>query len=200
MTINRKLYPPKWREVMRKEALERAGYCCEDCGLPDGTMRINREVEHPFFPEGKPSHIWLQLSHKREYVTWDREAETAVLCPSCHGKFDKTHRRRHLSGYVPVGQVIVWVHYKGQRCLAAEAKAFDDLFGTIAAFSEGMQFELEAEVLRQVAGVGHYRKELGGVTVLHEEGACITFGMFLDQVFFQSPTGKAKRTDFLPLL
>ena len=45
MTVNRKLYPPKsiW-SVMRQEALERAGYCCELCGLPDAVECFNRQM------------------------------------------------------------------------------------------------------------------------------------------------------------
>ena len=32
------------------------------------------------------------------------------------------------------------------------------------------------------SGVGRYRKEEGGITALHEEGACASFGLFLEEV------------------
>ena len=184
MTVNRKLYPPKtvW-DVMRRERLEQVGYKCEVCGLPDATQRYNAEKPHPFYKRGTPYRMYLQLAHKRQYETWNREADTLVLCPACHGRFDVQFRRKRSVRYPSaVGQVIVWVWYGGERCLAAEARYFDDLLEVIASFEEGWRFEMCAEVLMCQVGVGQYRKESGGVMVLHEAGACTNFGQFLQEV------------------
>ena len=78
MTVNRRLYPPKsvW-SVMRQEALERAGYCCEICGLPDAVECYNSDKPHPFYEEGTPYRMYLQLAHKKQYETWNREASAS---------------------------------------------------------------------------------------------------------------------------
>ena len=184
MTVNRKLYPPKtvW-EVMRRERLAQVGYQCELCGLPDATEFYNPNKPHPFYPGGTPYRVYLQLAHRRQYETWNREADTLVLCPPCHGRFDVRFRRKRSVRYPSsVGVVVVWVWYQGEKCLAAESRYFDDLFEVIASFADGVQFEVSAEVLMQVVGVGLYRKEASGVAVLREEGACCSFGLFLQEV------------------
>ena len=184
MTINRRLYPPRslWA-VMRQEALERVGYRCELCGLPDASEFFNERKPHPFHEAGTPYRVYLQLAHKHQYETWNREADTLVLCPPCHGKFDaRFHRRKGVKRSAPVGLVVVWVWYKGERCLAAESRFFDDLFEVVASFAPGLRFEIEAEVLMQGVGRGHYHKDESGVVVLHEDGACVSLGSLMQDV------------------
>ena len=181
---NSQFYPPKsvW-DVMRRERLEQVGYKCEECGLPDACEFYNPNKPHPFYQQGTPYRMYLQLAHKRQYETWNRQAQTVVLCPSCHGRFDMQFRRKRSVRYPSsVGVVVVWVWYQGERCLAAESRYFDDLFEVIASFGEGWQFEVCAEVLMRLVGVGRYRKEASGVSVLQEEGACESFGLFLQEV------------------
>src|SRR5712691_3513367 len=184
MTVNRKLYPPKtiW-EAMRRERLEQVGYVCELCGVPDAMEFHNSHKPHPFYEQGTPYRQYLQLAHKRQYETWNRQANTLVLCPPCHGRFDVQFRRKRSVRYPSsVGLVVVWVWYQGERCLAAESRYFDDLLEVIASFGEGWQFEVCAEVLMHLVGVGRYRKQAAGVVVLQEEGACESFGQFLQEV------------------
>ncbi|MGB8345012.1 MAG: hypothetical protein WCD86_09015 [Ktedonobacteraceae bacterium] len=184
MTVNRREYPPRtiWR-AMRQEALERAGYRCELCGLPDAAPRYNADNPHPLYKRGTPYRVYLQLAHKSRYETWNRDAETLILCPWCHGKFDATHsRKKTVKRYAPVGQVVVWVWYKGERCLAAEARWFDDLFQAVAALSTGLIFEVEAEIVMRMAGSGRYRRTEQGIETLHEEGACVSFGALLHDI------------------
>lgn len=184
MTVNRKLYPSKtvW-EAMRRERLEQVGYRCELCGLPDATECYNASKPHPFYRQGTPYRLYLQFAHKRQYETWNREADGVMLCPSCHGKFDTRFRRKRSVRYPSsVGLVVVWVWYRGERCLAAESRYFDDLFEVIASFAAGWRFEVCAEVLMRVAGVGRYQKEADGVTILQEEGVCESFGLFLQDI------------------
>lgn len=180
---NHKAYPPRsiW-EVMRDEALERAGYRCEMCGLPDASEGFNERKPHPFYPQGKPYYIYLQLCHKQQYQTWNRDAETMMLCPACHRTFDARYpRKERVKRSAPVGLVVLWVWYKGERCLAAEARYFDDLFQTVAAFSTGFLFEMEAEMLTCVVGRGRYRRMNDGIEVVRETGACKSFGSLLHE-------------------
>ena len=184
MTVNRKLYPPKtvW-DVMRRERLEQVGYTCEMCGLPDASEFYNPGKPHPFYTQGTPYRMYLQFAHKSQYQTWNRQADGVMLCPPCHGKFDMQFRRKRSVRYPSsVGLVAVWVWYQGEKCYAAESRYFDDLFQVIASFADGWQFEVCAEVLMRVAGVGLYRKQANGVEVLQEDGACESFGRFLQEV------------------
>lgn len=184
MTVNRKAYPPRsvWA-AMREERLQQVGYQCELCGLPDASEFFNPNKPHPFYEQGTPYRMYLQLAHKRQYETWNREADLLVLCPPCHGTFDLQFRRKRSTRYPSViGRVIVWVWYRGEKCLAAESRHFDDLFEVVASFEEGQRFELEAEMLLHMVGKGRYRKDEGGVVVLRESGACASFGALLCEV------------------
>ena len=184
MTVNRKVYPPRtiW-DAMRRERLELVGYTCEVCGLPDASEFYNANKPHPFYAQGTPYRMYLQFAHKSQYQTWNRQADGVMLCPPCHGKFDMQFRRKRSVRYPSsVGLVAVWVWYQGERCYAAESRYFDDLLQVIASFEDGWQFEVCAEMLMRLAGVGRYRKETNGVTVLQEDGVCESFGVFLQEV------------------
>jgi hypothetical protein len=184
MTVNRRVYPPRklW-QAMRQERLEQVGYQCEMCGLPDATEFHNPNRPHPFYPQGMPYRQYLQLAHKREYETWNRQADMAVLCPPCHGKFDLRFRRKRSVRYPSsVGVVEVWVWYQGEKCLAAESSHFDEVVEVIGTFGDGWRFEVCAFMLMRFAGHGLYSKEAEGVTVLQEGGVCEAFGVFLQEV------------------
>ena len=183
MPYYRKFYPPAW-DKMRDEALARAEYKCEFCGLLNGTEVVNTRKSHPLYPEGKPGRMWLQLAHKEQYQTWDAEAETMMLCPRCHRLYDRQYRRKGTEKqFTPVGLVVVWVRHKRARALALEAWSFDELLRVVASFAPGTEFELQSEMLMRVAGHGRYRREECGITVLREQGVCLTFGRFLQDVF-----------------
>ncbi len=77
---------------------------------------------------------------------------------------------------------MLWVWYKGEKYLAAQARVFDDLLEVVASLAAGLEFEVEAEILMHYVGVGRYRKEEGGIVALSEEGACESFGLFLADV------------------
>ena len=179
-----RLYPPKsfWT-VKRRERLELVGYKCEKCGRPDAEERFNPNKPHPFYPQGTPSRLYLQLAHKSHYERWNLAADCVVVCPRCHGDMDGELRRKAASyNYAPVGVVQVWVYYKGQRYLAAEARRFDDLFEVVASFEEGMKFEVCPEILMAVAGCGLYRRTSEGIDVLKETGVCRSFSAYLQEV------------------
>jgi hypothetical protein len=105
------------------------------------------------------------------------------LCPACHRKYDQRFRRkRSAKRFEPVGLVGVFVSDRGRRVLAAEVVSFAELLEVVASFDEGVCFELQPTVLMCRVGVGCYCKEVGGVSVLREEGACDRFGVFLQEV------------------
>ena len=70
MSVMRKLYPPRsvW-SVMRQEALERAGFCCEVCGLPDAMEFFNAKKPHRHYAQGTPYRMYLQLAHKNQSIS-----------------------------------------------------------------------------------------------------------------------------------
>ena len=79
---NRKKYPANWSQLAR-ECKERAGWCCEKCGIPHGTLKRSLWT-------GKVWPVYLQAAH----IHHDREndkPELAATCPSCHWR----HYRRH---------------------------------------------------------------------------------------------------------
>lgn len=54
MPFDRKKYPPDWEQI-RAQILERAGNCCEQCGVPNHVWVVrNKKGEH-WPAEGKPS-------------------------------------------------------------------------------------------------------------------------------------------------
>lgn len=179
MKARRKYYPPEWDE-MRLEALERAGYCCEDCGVQDCSVVINPNKVHPLYPEGQPHMVHLSLAHKREYETWNRDAETVVLCPGCHGRFD-AHNRRKDAGKerVPIGFVTVRVLHRGRWALAATSWSYNELYRVVSAFTVGTKFEVSFEIAMQSVGLGCYLKEASGVSVIREKGVGREFGLVL---------------------
>jgi hypothetical protein len=184
MTVNRRLYPPKtiW-QAMRLERLQQVGYVCEMCGVPDAVELFNADRPHPFYAAGTPYRQYLQLAHKRQYEKWNRSADCAVLCPSCHAKLDAPLRRKRSTRYPSsVGLVEVWVWYQGEKLLAAVSRYFDEVFEVIGSFEEGWCFEVCAMVLLRFAGLGQYRKQADGVEVLHEQGVCESFGLLVQEV------------------
>lgn len=181
---NRRLYPPQsYWNAKREERLTVAGHKCELCGVPDAQLRFNPNKPHPFYAQGKPSVVYLQLAHKSHYERWRSEADCLVVCPSCHGVMDIELRRRAASrNYAPVGIVQVWVFYQGKRYLAAESRRYDDLFEVVASFEPGMKFELAPEIMLSIVGRGFYRRTQVGIEVLKETGACRNFSAYLQDV------------------
>ncbi len=180
MKVRRKYYPPDWDTEMRVEALERADYCCEDCGVQDCSVAVNPNKKHPLFPDGQPHMVHLSVAHKNEYQTWNRDAETLVLCPGCHGRFD-SHNRRKDAGKerVPIGFVTVKVFHRGRWALAATPWSYNELYRVVSALEVGTEFEMAFEIAMQSVGLGRYRKGPLGVVALREKGVGRDFSLVL---------------------
>jgi hypothetical protein len=74
----RQLYPVNWEELAWV-CKERAGWCCEHCGVPHRTPAISRA--------GKPYIIYLAAAHL-DHDPWNLNPRLAALCPTCHGRYD----------------------------------------------------------------------------------------------------------------
>lgn len=93
---DRRRYPPNWEEIALA-IKERAGWCCEWCGVAHGTWRTSRK--------GKPYQVVMTVAHLgipypdgrpgNRDDKWDvRPENLACLCQSCHRRYDNTGRRQ----------------------------------------------------------------------------------------------------------
>ncbi|HEU5380504.1 MAG TPA: hypothetical protein VFV38_34200 [Ktedonobacteraceae bacterium] len=179
MKTRRDYYPLEWDE-MRAEAFARVGYCCEECGVQDCAVVVNPNKKHPLFPDGQPYMVHLNLAHKREYETWNREAETLVLCNACHGRFDARNRRKDKGKKnTPIGFVSVRVLHRGRWVSAAALWSYNELYRAVSALPVGTKFELSFEMAMQSVGLGCYLKQGEGVEVVREKGVGRQFGLVL---------------------
>jgi hypothetical protein len=105
------LYPLGWKQRAR-ECLERAGYRCEQCGIPHGTMRVGKHRHNLYF-------IYLHAAHINHDIE-NPQAELRALCPACHMRHDwqsQRHVRNKRRSGRPGYQVI------SAACLVAELRA-----------------------------------------------------------------------------
>ncbi len=93
---DRRRYPPNWEEIALT-IKERAGWCCEWCGVAHSTWRSSRK--------GKPYQVVMTVAHLgipypdgrpgNRDDKWDvRPENLACLCQSCHRRYDNTGRRQ----------------------------------------------------------------------------------------------------------
>jgi hypothetical protein len=81
----RQLYPENWEEIARVRK-EQAGWCCECCGIAQGTSVISQRT-------GVVYKVALAAAHL-DHDPWNPEARLAVLCQSCHARYDYSERER----------------------------------------------------------------------------------------------------------
>ena len=168
MPFESELYPPDWRKK-RKTRLQQAGGCCEECKVPDRTIRNNTH-------DGEPYIVYLSIAHKNQYETWMRDAETMVLCQRCHRRYDRQFRRKGGSRtYTPIGYIKVFVELEhGREVLAGMAKTYDELRAIVAAFPDRTDFTCLSVINLAVVGNGSYTKHENNIITLHSEhGACV---------------------------
>lgn len=96
---DRRRYPPNWEETALA-IKERAGWCCEWCGVAYGAWRISRK--------GKPYKVVMTVAHLgvpypdrrlgNRDDKWDvRPENLACLCQACHRRYDNRKGRRKRS-------------------------------------------------------------------------------------------------------
>jgi 5-methylcytosine-specific restriction endonuclease McrA len=98
---NRKRYPKNWKWI-REAILNRAGHCCERCGVPnraygwrekDGTFTLvfdpfMQDPKNPFY-RGKPIRIILTIAHLDHIPEHNHPDNLKALCQKCHLAYDR---------------------------------------------------------------------------------------------------------------
>jgi hypothetical protein len=79
------LYPTNWDELAW-ECKQRAGWCCEFCGIAHGTEVVSERT-------GVVYTVHLAAAHL-DHDPWNPEPRLAALCPSCHGRYDYSWQER----------------------------------------------------------------------------------------------------------
>jgi len=105
MPVNYIYYHPKWRDVVRPEALKRAGYRCEICKAPNKKL-ITRdrngqwmtvsedEIQRGFYQRKDLTKIQLTISHTNHLTIDNRPENLRALCQKCHLKHDQPHKMK----------------------------------------------------------------------------------------------------------
>ena len=161
------LYPPEWRAI-RRTKLAQANYRCEECGVEHRSVRQNSRT-------GEDYTVYLSIAHRNQYETWKKDAETMVLCQRCHRRYDRRFRRKAGRRYLtPVGYASLYVQPGRQAppVLVGMARTFDDLRDMVAALPDTTTFEVQLLMNGAIVGNGYYYKDVDGVAVLREYGAC----------------------------
>ncbi len=104
----RSLYPANWDEVARA-CKERAGWCCELCGIAQGTQVVSERT-------GVVYEVKLAAAHL-DHDPWNADARLAALCPSCHARYDYSwhERQRWLELEVMRHQMLVNAYLDGRE-------------------------------------------------------------------------------------
>lgn len=166
MPFEAELYPPDWHK-MREAKIKQANGCCESCGVKDRAILESTKTRKPYM-------VHLQLAHKNQYETWKKDAETMVLCPRCHRRYDRQFRRKGGSrSYAPLGYASVYTDYQGRNVLVEQAKTLDELRDVLSALPTPSDIEIHLYMIFAVVGNGFYRKEQGELIALAEYGVCM---------------------------
>src|SRR5437016_4823601 len=88
LTMQNDIYPSDWK-FRAQACLARAGYRCEDCGIPHGVLSVGKRSRQPYIVYLHAAHV----NHDPE----NSQAELRGLCPSCHMKHDRRTERTRAS-------------------------------------------------------------------------------------------------------
>lgn len=105
MPIDWRRYPRDWPAI-RARVLERAGYRCEACGLPDGSLAVRepdgryREVDpelaEALWDDGeRVIRIVLTVAHLDHDPQNNDLANLRAWCQPCHLRYDADLHRKH---------------------------------------------------------------------------------------------------------
>ena len=82
---NKARYPKNWKEI-RQKVLERAGNCCEFCGIPNH-----------YFRQDKGTRVVLTIAHLDHTPENCDMDNLRALCQKCHLNYDKEIHKAHAS-------------------------------------------------------------------------------------------------------
>ena len=86
---NKKRYPKNWKQI-RAQILERAGDCCEFCGVENHTYVMKAGTEDWTHP--KWVKVVLTIAHLDHTPENCDPSNLRALCQRCHNKYDAAHR------------------------------------------------------------------------------------------------------------
>jgi hypothetical protein len=95
--MQQNLYPADWK-LLAQACLARAGYRCEDCGIPHGVLRVGKRSKSAYV-------VYLHAAHVN-HDPHNPQAELRALCSSCHLKYDR-HTERKQAGARRQGYQVV---------------------------------------------------------------------------------------------
>lgn len=104
MPINYKRYHPDWKDIIRPQALKKANYRCQNCGVPNRTLIVRNSdgsfvecddlvLKHCKVTGEKPIRVILTISHTNHLVIDNRPENLKALCQYCHLNHDAEHKR-----------------------------------------------------------------------------------------------------------
>jgi 5-methylcytosine-specific restriction endonuclease McrA len=127
--MNRALYPDNWEEIAAQCKAE-AGYCCEECGAPNGMTVCHHKTEPTRWinvagidtellsPQwDKPVLVQLGVAHLDQNPGNNERANLKVLCRGCHLRYDapfhsakaqKTIKRKKAEVALEAGQLLMF--------------------------------------------------------------------------------------------
>jgi hypothetical protein len=87
MPWNRKDYPPDWEQI-RERILDRAGNCCESCGLPNGAIIRKKYRDVPGPQEWDMYNSMLRADYSKQQAM-SRMGFTRIVLTIAHLDHDK---------------------------------------------------------------------------------------------------------------
>jgi hypothetical protein len=106
---HRWLYPPTW-DQLALECKERAGWCCEHCGVAHRSQAVSRRT-------GVVYIVYLAAAHL-DHDPWNFFPRLAALCPTCHGRYDWSWRERQRWLELEVLRHRLWI----QHCMYGQER------------------------------------------------------------------------------
>jgi hypothetical protein len=95
------LYPDHWKQPSQA-CLEQAGYRCEGCGIPHGSLRVGKHHYNLYVVHLHAAHI----THDPQNL----EADLRALCPSCHKRHDRKTERQPVAARGQSYQMVSLTH------------------------------------------------------------------------------------------
>lgn len=103
MPIDYSKYPPNWKEI-RARIITRAGNCCEDCTVANGSTLYRWNLRTL---ESQPVKVVLTIAHlDHDETNWQvTDDRLKALCQGCHLRYDIPEKRRRRQAKQTAGQL-----------------------------------------------------------------------------------------------
>jgi len=164
------MYPGDWNTRQAKRyCLDRVGNKCQKCGARDRSRKKNKG--------GEWFTVHLARAHKKQYTSWQDEAEVLVLCQSCHREFDNVHnKRKSRYKYLNIGLAKVMVDDRLVEC----CRTYAELNDVIQSLPVGTRIEVLLTVNQAIVGNALYTRTEAGIEIDGEYGVAEYLFMVLE--------------------